>query len=71
MEIRCWYTLVIVSLGIWGYLWMKKYAYNILPDTITNEEKQKAQIDRQIAIRVNPIEGLTSNYDYEKGQWKN
>jgi len=63
-------TLVIVSLGIWGYLWMKTYVYNILPDTITNEEKQKAQIDRQIAIRVNPIEGLTSNYDYEKGQWK-
>jgi len=49
---------------------MKTYVYNILPDTITNEEKQKAQIDRQIAIRVNPIEGLTSNYDYEKGQWK-
>ena len=44
--------------------------YKVLPDTITNEEKQKAQNDRQITIRVNPIEGLTSNYDYEKGQWK-
>ena len=45
--------------------------YGELPDTITNEEKKKAQIERMIALRVNPVEGLTSNYDYEKGQWKN
>merc|ERR1712111_132832 len=64
-------TLLDVSIGIWGYLWMKKFVYNELPDTITDEEKQKAQIERMIAIRVNPVEGLTSNYDYEKGQWKN
>ncbi|CAN0548502.1 unnamed protein product, partial [Ectocarpus sp. 8 AP-2014] len=63
-------TLIGISMGIWGYLWMKKYVYNTIPDTITNEEKQKAQIDRMIALRVNPVEGLTSNYDYEKGQWK-
>jgi hypothetical protein len=25
---------------------------------------------RMIALRVNPIEGLTSKYDYEKGRWK-
>merc|ERR1719244_1622262 len=58
------------TLGMWGYIWMMKYVYNELPDTITSEEKQKAQIDRMIAIRVNPVEGLTANYDYEKGQWK-
>ena len=63
-------TLVGVSIGIWGYLWMKAYVYNTLPETITDEEKQKAQIDRMIALRVNPVEGLTSNYDYEKGRWK-
>merc|ERR1712088_988032 len=41
-------TLVGVSIGIWGYLWMKAYVYNTLPETITDEEKQKAQIDRMI-----------------------
>ncbi len=25
---------------------------------------------RMIALRINPIEGFTSNYDYEKGKWK-
>eukprot|EP00092_Neocalanus_flemingeri_P050173 GFUD01057885.1.p1 GENE.GFUD01057885.1~~GFUD01057885.1.p1 ORF type:complete len:193 (-),score=52.49 GFUD01057885.1:321-899(-) len=63
-------TLVGISIGVWGYLWMKAFVYGKVPDTITNEDKQKAQIDRMIAMRVNPIEGLTSNYDYEKGQWK-
>merc|ERR1712117_222926 len=63
-------TLVGISLGIWGYLWMKAWVYGDLPDTITNEAKQKAQIERMIAMRANPIEGLTSNYDYEQGKWK-
>merc|ERR1711922_116813 len=62
--------LIGISIGIWGYMWMKKFVYSDLPDTITDEEKVKAQIDRMIAIRVNPVEGLTSNYDYEKGEWK-
>ena len=44
--------------------------YGPLPHTITDEEHQKAQIEKMIAMRVNPVEGFTSNYDYEKGQWK-
>ena len=63
-------VLVCVSLGLWGYLWLKAYVYGELPDTITNEDKQKAQIDRQIALRMNPVEGLASKYDYEQGKWK-
>ena len=63
-------TLLGISIGVWGYLWMKAYVYGKLPETITDEEKMKAQIERMIAMRVNPVEGLTSNYDYEKGRWK-
>merc|ERR1712233_304989 len=63
-------VLVAVSVGIWGYFWMKSVVYGELPDSITSDEKQKAQIDRMIAIRSNPVEGIASNYDYEKGQWK-
>ena len=25
---------------------------------------------RMIALRMNPVEGFASNYDYEKGRWK-
>jgi len=62
--------LVGLSLGFWGFLFIAFNAYAPMPDTIVNEEKVKAQIDRMIALRVNPVEGLTSNYDYEKGEWK-
>ncbi|XP_023342768.1 cytochrome c oxidase subunit 4 isoform 2, mitochondrial [Eurytemora carolleeae] len=63
-------VLVGVSIGIWGYIWMNRVVYSDLPDTITDEEKVKAQIERMVALRVNPVEGLTSNYDYEAGKWK-
>jgi len=63
-------VLVGVSLGMWCFMFVGAFAYDELPSTITDEEKVKAQIDRMIALRVNPIEGLTSNYDYEKGEWK-
>merc|ERR1711978_609229 len=63
-------TLLGVSIGVWGYLWMKAFVYGKLPESITDEEKLKAQIERMIAMRANPVEGLTSNYDYEKGRWK-
>ena len=64
------FVCVGISVGILGYIWMKKVVYPPLPDTITNEEKQKAQIQRMVDIRVNPVEGFASKYDYEKGEWK-
>ena len=39
-------VLVGVSIGIWGYIWMNRVVYSDLPDTITDEEKVKAQIER-------------------------
>jgi cytochrome c oxidase subunit 4 len=41
-----------------------------MPDSVTNEEKRSAQLKRMIDIRVDPIDGLTSNWDYENNQWK-
>eukprot|EP00088_Acartia_fossae_P051764 TRINITY_DN581_c0_g2_i1.p1 TRINITY_DN581_c0_g2~~TRINITY_DN581_c0_g2_i1.p1 ORF type:complete len:188 (-),score=74.79 TRINITY_DN581_c0_g2_i1:221-784(-) len=63
-------ALMGVALGMLGYLWLKAVVYEELPHTITDEEYQKAQLKRMIDLRVNPIEGLTSKYDYEKGRWK-
>lgn len=44
--------------------------YPNMPDTITNEEKRSAQLKRMIDLRVDPVDGLTSNWDYENNRWK-
>merc|ERR1719391_535610 len=41
-------VLIGVSIGIWGYIWMKTVVYPPLPETITNEEKQKAVGDELV-----------------------
>ncbi|XP_037085706.1 cytochrome c oxidase subunit 4 isoform 1, mitochondrial-like [Pollicipes pollicipes] len=64
-------TLVACSIAVWIYLWMKVFVYDQLPDTITNPSKMEAQVQRMIDLRMNPVEGIGSKWDYEKGQWKN
>jgi len=46
------------------------FVYAPQPSTISDEEIQKATIKRMIDMRVNPITGLASRYDYEKNEWK-
>lgn len=43
--------------------------YTPLPESF-NEENQKAQLRRMLDLRVNPIEGISSKWDYEKDDWK-
>lgn len=43
--------------------------YAALPVTMT-PERQQAQLERMINMQINPVEGLASKYDYEKGRWK-
>jgi len=62
--------LGFVSLGFWIYIGAKLFVYPPMPDTITNEEKRSAQLKRMIDIRVDPVDGLTSNWDYENNRWK-
>jgi len=59
-----------IALSYWIYIWEKLYVYPPMPDSITNEEKRSAQLKRMIDLRVDPVDGLTSNWDYEKNQWK-
>ena len=44
--------------------------YDPLPRTITDEEYQKATIQRMIDMEASPISGIGSKYDYEKNEWK-
>ncbi|XP_022244890.1 uncharacterized protein LOC106462058 isoform X2 [Limulus polyphemus] len=43
--------------------------YQPMPESFSPERKA-AQFQRMIDLRINPIEGLTSNYDYENNRWK-
>merc|ERR1711862_418865 len=55
-------VLMVMSASMLIMLYFNEFVRDPVPDTISNPEKQKAQLDRMIAMRVNPIEGLTSNY---------
>uniref|UniRef100_G3CJT5 Cytochrome c oxidase subunit 4 n=1 Tax=Dipetalogaster maximus TaxID=72496 RepID=G3CJT5_DIPMA len=63
-------SLVFMSLAVWLYLFFKLFAYNpTLPETF-KEANQQAQLSSMIDLKINPITGLTSQWDYEKDEWK-
>ncbi|XP_042880908.1 cytochrome c oxidase subunit 4 isoform 1, mitochondrial-like [Penaeus japonicus] len=62
-------SLIAASLAVWVYMWMKLYVYSPIPETLS-AEKQEAQLKRMIALRSNPVQGLSSQWDYSKGDWK-
>merc|ERR1711970_1694657 len=62
-------VFAVSSMAIWVYMGMKSFVYYPMPDTF-EPERQKAQLERMIALRANPIEGPASKWDYEKGDWK-
>jgi len=62
-------TLVMMSSALWVYVLLKKFVYPPMPESTSPEWKRK-QLEYMIKIRVDPIEGLSSKWDYEKNQWK-
>ena len=62
-------VLCFAGLVFWAYYFMKKCVYPPLPCTV-NPEHQAKMLEHMIHLRVDPIDGLTSKYDYEKNQWK-
>ncbi|KAJ8934522.1 hypothetical protein NQ314_013305 [Rhamnusium bicolor] len=63
------YGLMISSLGIWLFIWLKLFVIKDLPETF-KPSLIRAQMRRMIDLQVNPIQGLASNWDYEKKDWK-
>jgi len=70
-----WKTIIgcglgFIALSYWMYMWAKVFVYPEMPDTITNEEKRSAQLKRMIDLGVDPVDGLSSKWDYENNRWK-
>jgi len=63
-------VMFFIGVGMWFYIWLVKIVYDELPATITDEELVRKQIKFMIDARINPVEGFTSGYDYEKNDWK-
>jgi len=62
-------VLAIVTSAFWFYVLLKKYVYGPMPES-TSLEWRKKQRDWMILWKVNPIEGISSKYDYENNKWK-
>ncbi|XP_066435266.1 cytochrome c oxidase subunit 4 isoform 1, mitochondrial-like isoform X2 [Eleutherodactylus coqui] len=60
------YFLAISGLYLW---WNTVYVFGPLPHTLS-EEWIAMQTKRMLDMRMNPITGPSSKWDYEKNQWK-
>lgn len=62
-------VFILLGLSLWVWIFMKKFVYGPLPES-TSLEARQAQLQRMIDLRVNPIEGIASKWDYENNKWK-
>nr|XP_020479832.1 cytochrome c oxidase subunit 4 isoform 2, mitochondrial-like isoform X2 [Monopterus albus]XP_020479833.1 cytochrome c oxidase subunit 4 isoform 2, mitochondrial-like isoform X2 [Monopterus albus] len=62
---------ILFFLGFTGLVvwWQRAYVYPTPPRSF-DEEWQAKQVKRMLDMRIGPIEGLSSKWDYEKGRWK-
>ncbi|KAJ1202085.1 hypothetical protein NDU88_005887 [Pleurodeles waltl] len=69
-----WKTVVggvcyFLGLGGLFLLWTRFYVYGDVPHTLS-EDWIAMQTKRMLDMRVNPVTGFSSQWDYEKNQWK-
>ncbi|KAK9702526.1 Cytochrome c oxidase subunit IV [Popillia japonica] len=64
-------VLISISAGLCLFLLMHIFVYGprSLPNSFSYISRE-AQLQRMIDLQVNPIHGLSSNWDYEKKDWK-
>uniref|UniRef100_A0A8C8RIS1 Cytochrome c oxidase subunit 4 n=1 Tax=Pelusios castaneus TaxID=367368 RepID=A0A8C8RIS1_9SAUR len=69
-----WKTVIggmMIFLGFTGLIiiWQKIYVFGPVPHTLS-EEWVAMQTKRMLDMRTNPVQGLSSKWDYEKNEWK-
>lgn len=63
-------ALGLASIALWFFMGLRLFVYDReLPPTLS-EERQQAQLQRMLDLQVNPVEGISSKWDYEKNEWK-
>ncbi|KAG9334339.1 hypothetical protein JZ751_008225 [Albula glossodonta] len=62
---------IFIFIGLTGvvFWWQRLYVFGPSPHTCS-DEWHEMQTQRMIDMRINPIDGLASQWDYEKKQWK-
>ncbi|OCT60363.1 cytochrome c oxidase subunit 4I2 S homeolog isoform X1 [Xenopus laevis] len=62
---------IFIFFGLTGLIvwWQRVYVYPPQPHTLADDWKAM-QIRRMLDMRVSPIQGFSSNWDYEKNEWK-
>lgn len=62
-------TLIYCSLSVWLFILYLKFVAEPKPDSF-RPSSVRAQMRRMIDLQMNPIQGISSNWDYEKNDWK-
>ncbi|XP_078066712.1 cytochrome c oxidase subunit 4 isoform 1, mitochondrial [Mustelus asterias] len=62
---------VLFMVGFTGLivLWQKTFVYGDVPLTFSDDWKAK-QTKRMLDMKMNPVEGIASMWDYENNKWK-
>ncbi|XP_056374442.1 cytochrome c oxidase subunit 4 isoform 1, mitochondrial-like [Hyla sarda] len=60
------YFLAFSGIYLW---WHRTYVFGPVPHTLS-DEWVAMQTKRMVDMRVNPVTGFSSNWDYEKNTWK-
>uniref|UniRef100_A0A8C3N288 Cytochrome c oxidase subunit 4 n=1 Tax=Geospiza parvula TaxID=87175 RepID=A0A8C3N288_GEOPR len=69
-----WKTIlggVLFFLGLTGIIliWQKNFMYGPVPHTFS-DEWVSAQTKRMLDMRVNPVQGITAQWDFDNNEWK-
>ncbi|XP_050667846.1 cytochrome c oxidase subunit 4 isoform 1, mitochondrial-like [Leptidea sinapis] len=62
-------ALICLSFAFWMSMFQHHFVTEPLPLSFS-KESQMAQLRRMLELRVNPIDGLSSKWDYDNDRWK-